>query len=1218
MKLRNVPLMMFLILPVLLFGQVDYYSDIQPIFNSNCINCHISGHSSGLNLTETASYSDLVNVESSGYAPALRVEPYSSGNSVLWNKVANTGVHGGVMPPGGQIAQNYIDLIAAWITEGALETPDIGGGDIILSIDSVEVDAYTTDVVAPVNLENTSDDVGGLQFDVVQSPDMLPISDVVAVGRAVGFDVSFNDFGDGHIRVVLVSTAGANIEAGDGEIIELHYDASDVASAVVTLALSGLIVSDPDGNELDASVGEPAIVTVGTTASLYVDGGTADAGEQVGISVSLTNGAGVGGLQFDLVDTPNDLTIDSVSVTGRAEGFEVEWTEIGGAIRVVVWDPNNGSIVEGDGEIISIIASIGDFVHAGDINLTFEDVVVSDDFGGSIWIAELGEGVVTVYPGYLEPPVDLSAETGLDGHVPLAWSEPVGGGGELYELSQHSNDPQNAYYQAFDNGYGVVYDLNEFSNVTIEMVDFRHSSWGIYGTWDYKIHIVDWDTYTELVVVEGLQTSGDDQWEDGIDLGSIPEDGLVGIFLEPLGNAADDAYPCMDGDNTLDGASYYGPLSDYSSMTLSGVGDFLMDLWIMADDSRDLVNATVLPVGSIDDRTVTRKVSNPFYGEFIDINQKFSPEFQFSFVTEEIYSLDLRELEAYNIYRTTTSGADYELLDVVDVSTLNYDDTSVENGTWYYYVVTADYGEMGESEFSNEAEALPAEWVSMSLSNGVAISGYVDTIYVSLENASPVGEFSFTIVDVPNAVVAEDVVTTDRTAGFTVEFEELAGGSMTASFSGGEVASGDGPVAAIAYRASSTSEVVANLMFTQADAAGPEGNIFIVSTEGGSFEVFIETQYAMIGGGFADPGGEGTVELSLNNTQPIYGFEIFIVDNPDVLEGISVLATDRVPASIVLSGSETDGVYWITAVGFSDEAIEPGIGPVAEIIFAVDPSAEVETIVNMDFGSYQFWGPGQSEIYTLVSAGDFAIGTPEALFSFGGGSANVGEEGTYTVDLENTIDVYGFQIFIEDFPNWLTVTDVTITDRIPADASMSWNEFTDGSLRILEFDMTPPVEAITPGEGPILTVTVSVSAGAEEGAVGLSFTEAAASDAEGEPTIFSFGVGDWFGIGGVGIVNNSLGFIPDSYALHQNYPNPFNPTTTIAYDLPQSGHTKISILNLLGQEVTILTDAYLEPGQYHIIWNGRDSAGLPVNSGVYFYRVESKDFAATKKMILLK
>ncbi len=445
MKQRKFLFMVLLMLPIMIFAQIDYYSEIQPIFNSNCTNCHTAQHSSGLDLTGSASYDDLVNVESSGYAPALRVESFSPDNSVLYNKISDTGVYGNIMPPSGSISQNDIALITGWISEGALETPDTGEGDIVLSLGDVEIESYATEVVVQANLENTMDDVGGLQFDVIQSPNMLPLTDVVAVGRAEGFNVSFNDFGEGHIRVVLVSIAGGNIEAGDGVILELYYDASDFGSAVVTLSLSGLIVSDPDGNELDASVGEPAIIAVGTTASLYVEGGTADAGEQVDISMSLTNSTGVGGLQFDLVDTPNDLTIDDVSVTGRAEGFEAEWTEISGALRVILWDPDNGSIAEGDGDIINITATIGDYTHAGDINLSFDNVVVSDDLGGSIWIAELGEGAVTVYPGFLEPPVDLIAESGLDGHVPLAWEEPTGGGGEP--------EPADVLIQIFTDNY---------------------------------------------------------------------------------------------------------------------------------------------------------------------------------------------------------------------------------------------------------------------------------------------------------------------------------------------------------------------------------------------------------------------------------------------------------------------------------------------------------------------------------------------------------------------------------------------------------------------------------------------------------------------------------------------------------------------------------------------------------------------------------------------
>ncbi|MBV54407.1 MAG: hypothetical protein CMG27_01250, partial [Candidatus Marinimicrobia bacterium] len=107
-------------------------------------------------------------------------------------------------------------------------------GNIVLSLSDVEVESYESDVVVQANLENTMDDVGGLQFDVIQAPNMLPLTDVVAVGRAEGFDVSFNDFGEGHIRVLLMSIAGDNIDAGDGAILELHYDASDYGSAVVS------------------------------------------------------------------------------------------------------------------------------------------------------------------------------------------------------------------------------------------------------------------------------------------------------------------------------------------------------------------------------------------------------------------------------------------------------------------------------------------------------------------------------------------------------------------------------------------------------------------------------------------------------------------------------------------------------------------------------------------------------------------------------------------------------------------------------------------------------------------------------------------------------------------------------------------------------------------------------------------------------------------------
>jgi hypothetical protein len=104
-----------------------------------------------------------------------------------------------------------------------------------------------------------------------------------------------------------------------------------------------------------------------------------------------------------------------------------------------------------------------------------------------------------------------------------------------------------------------------------------------------------------------------------------------------------------------------------------------------------------------------------------------------------------------------------------------------------------------------------------------------------------------------------------------------------------------------------------------------------------------------------------------------------------------------------------------------------------------------------------------------------------------------------------------------------------------------------------------------------------------------------------------------------GIGNNLTSVIPEKFELFQNFPNPFNPETTIEFAVPKLSRVKIVIYNSLGQEVRKLTDEEYNPGTYKIIWNGRDDLGLPVASGVYFYRMttnQNNNFI--KKLLLLK
>jgi hypothetical protein len=94
----------------------------------------------------------------------------------------------------------------------------------------------------------------------------------------------------------------------------------------------------------------------------------------------------------------------------------------------------------------------------------------------------------------------------------------------------------------------------------------------------------------------------------------------------------------------------------------------------------------------------------------------------------------------------------------------------------------------------------------------------------------------------------------------------------------------------------------------------------------------------------------------------------------------------------------------------------------------------------------------------------------------------------------------------------------------------------------------------------------------------------------------------------------------NSYLLEQNYPNPFNPTTTIGYGIKEKSNVKITILNLVGEEVAVLVNEDKDSGYHSIEFNSNNladgKADLP--SGVYFYQLRAGDYAAVKKMILLK
>jgi hypothetical protein len=89
-------------------------------------------------------------------------------------------------------------------------------------------------------------------------------------------------------------------------------------------------------------------------------------------------------------------------------------------------------------------------------------------------------------------------------------------------------------------------------------------------------------------------------------------------------------------------------------------------------------------------------------------------------------------------------------------------------------------------------------------------------------------------------------------------------------------------------------------------------------------------------------------------------------------------------------------------------------------------------------------------------------------------------------------------------------------------------------------------------------------------------------------------------------------------SLHANHPNPFNPSTTIRYELGAAADVRLRVFDAAGRRVRTLVDAREGAGPHAVVFDGRDDAGRPMASGVYFYRLEAGAYAQTRKMVLLK
>ncbi len=191
------------------------------------------------------------------------------------------------------------------------------------------------------------------------------------------------------------------------------------------------------------------------------------------------------------------------------------------------------------------------------------------------------------------------------------------------------------------------------------------------------------------------------------------------------------------------------------------------------------------------------------------------------------------------------------------------------------------------------------------------------------------------------------------------------------------------------------------------------------------------------------------------------------------------------------------------------------------------------------------------------------------------------------------------------YGNGLSLQSVELGSIWPEGSVMFYND----EAGIAEISMTTlGAEALIPGNGVIATLTYSI----DGSAVITELQHMIARDISNRE---------------IEIVNNPTGsvdnheeviVIPATNFLGSAYPNPFNPSTTISYGLTEAQNVKITVFNSRGQAVRTLVNTMMPAGTHTMVWDGRDNNNRSVSSGLYFFRMESRNHTEIKKAILMK
>jgi len=1257
----------------MLFGQVDYESEIQTIFNNNCTSCHVNGgaYQNGLDLS---SYENLMAGESDNGPVVI---PLDHANSLLWQKV-----NSGAMPPGNNpdLSGDEVNLIASWIDEGALETPD----------DATEL--FFSEYAEGSGNNKYLEIYNGTGASVVLTN--YQIAQAVNGGGWQYYHTftTGTSIADGDVWVITTDQADASIQAVADEILPypsvVHHNGDDARGLI---SISGTdttwidIIGDPNndpGSGWDVAgvtngtqnhtLVRKSTVTSGSTDWSASAGTTTDNSEW--IVLDQDTWAYVGSHPHTELEGPVPPTISSITIEPSSPTEEDDVTVSAaitddGTIASATLTYNTGST----NTDVTMANTTGD-TYTGTIpaqtagtTVTFSITAVDNDDStttsteSSYLVNPTGGEITAIYD--IQYTTDSSGDSPLNGETVtisgIVTAEFWGSSSNRYLYVQDAEGPWNGVvcfeyggWDTFDfsSSAGTVHSVAEGDSVTVTgTVDEYYNLTEIVDVTEVIIHGPAVNMISPAVVTPGqIMTGGSDAEAYEGCLVTVEN---VTVDNEDLNNGE---WSVSDGTNSVRVDDiwdyYYFPESGQALAEVVGVMTYTYsDAKLEPRLARDVVEADGAPVR-------LQRIQQVLYSDLMKAGE--DEDSDMSYMVDETVTIE-------GIV-TMPSGLSYAGAGVKFIF------ADVNGGPWSAIL-----------SYDPDSSAFPTLYEG----DLIQATGYIDEYSTGPANMT---ELFITepinILDFEQPLPVVDMVNTGDLR-WPTEAEQW--GNVMVRIEDGIVTDNDFAYEVFAVDDGTGSVLVdddSDSIAAYFDAVGPPPVGSLVQ----SMEGWLYHHYG------------SNADSSAYKLCPLYVEDIEFGSGPPSITGLSrepcapSASDNEVAVSCVILDNSTifealvhysvdGGDYVSVAMTSADDSTFTGVIPVANTntvyyyITATDDGAdqsEPKTSVypndvdhdqlgfhvsdNLTIGMVQEtpWPSGNTlyEGCTVTLTGSVTADTAQynsgySSYAFQDGT---GQWNGLVFDTEEmAIVTRGDEVSVtglvtDNDPDWVfkfggntrlinaTVTVTSTGNDTPAPTGVSTSDLAQTAEEVESYEgVLVKLENVTVSSVNAYDWSITDASGMETLIDDDMATMAAdnfMSDLEDGQELdyvmgifnFSFGtykiqIRDLADLGQMVGIDDDVQVNPYDYALHENFPNPFNPETQIRFSVGGQENVKLIIYDVMGRQVrTLVNGESFRPGFHVVNWDGLDNAGHKVASGMYIYRIKAGDFIADKKMLLVK